>query len=687
MSEHSNDKPVPKPLATPNIGIPSTRIPSKIKPPKMNSLHPAVVHIQSKEPGNQDENAPSQAKRPKMDPPRYPPPLSKPAGTGLKRAHSALSLNVSTCSSTISVARGRSEKKAPLGPSVVNRVTTNVKASVPPAKSKKTKRPAWDLKGRIQDIEEQFLVSRKTNDELISQLKLNEERIALLEGLNSELSQDVQCKESKTQEANEVLEQLQKSLREKEEKLTTVRTRKESLENQVNTLQQECTGLQSTIGQLTSAQAGLQAHLEATKVILQQAQAENEAQKKMIQELQAKLYDKENKICVLETRTRQDEQTRRKLHNIIQELKGNIRVFCRVRPLLPNELDEIPEEHIPHIAFPDPDNREVQLMRLSDISLNESSVVGKTKTPVKYDFTFDRVFCPLSNQSEVFDEISQLVQSSLDGYNVCIFAYGQTGSGKTYTMEGPEELDLTLDLDSPCLGMIPRAVQQIFSTEQELQKKGWQYKMDSYFLEIYNEVIHDLLVDSPSDNSVKHEIKMVGKGSELYVTNLTTVIVKTEKRIHQLLKKARKNRAVAATKCNQHSSRSHSVFRIKLSGNNSITGETCEGTLNLVDLAGSERLKDSGSEGQRLEETKNINRSLANLGNVIMALSQKADHIPYRNSKLTHLLMNSLGGNSKVLMFVNVSPKEEHFNETLNSLRFATKVNQCQIGTAHKKVK
>merc|ERR1719203_2749482 len=121
---------------------------------------------------------------------------------------------------------------------------------------------------------------------------------------------------------------------------------------------------------------------------------------------------------------------------------------------------------------------------------------------------------------------------------------------------------------------------------------------------------------------------------------------------------------------NERSSRSHSVFMLKITGSNAKTSETCCGTLNLVDLAGSERLKDSGSEGKRLTETQNINKSLANLGNVIMALGQKNAHIPYRNSRLTHLLQNSLGGNSKTLMFVNLNPKEDCFNETLNSLRY-----------------
>ncbi|KAL1415415.1 hypothetical protein MTO96_029345 [Rhipicephalus appendiculatus] len=154
--------------------------------------------------------------------------------------------------------------------------------------------------------------------------------------------------------------------------------------------------------------------------------------------------------------------------------------------------------------------------------------------------------------------------------------------------------------------------------------------------------------------------------------------------ISELLQCARKNRAVAATKCNERSSRSHSVFRLDICGHNSHSGVGCRGRLNLVDLAGSERLSESQSEGARLREAQNINRSLANLGNVILALSNRDDHVPYRNSKLTHLLMDSLGGNSKVLMLLNISPREENISETINSLRFATQVNQCHIGTARK---
>jgi kinesin family protein C1 len=138
---------------------------------------------------------------------------------------------------------------------------------------------------------------------------------------------------------------------------------------------------------------------------------------------------------------------------------------------------------------------------------------------------------------------------------------------------------------------------------------------------------------------------------------------------------------------NKRSSRSHSVFQLKLKGTNRVTNENCQGILNLIDLAGSERLSQSGSKGERLTETKNINKSLSCLGNVIAALANGSQHVPYRDSKLTFLLQNSLGGNSKCLMFVNISPAASNLAESLSSLNFAAKVNACEIGTARKNTK
>jgi len=246
-------------------------------------------------------------------------------------------------------------------------------------------------------------------------------------------------------------------------------------------------------------------------------------------------------------------------------------------------------------------------------------------------------------------------------------------------MEGPEEAD------ENTRGMIPRAVEQIFMTSQKLKEKGWHYDLEASFLEIYNESIKDLLV-SKSDKEISYNIKHDNKGTT--VTDLTSVKVTEREQVSILLKRAAKNRAVGSTKCNERSSRSHSVFILKLTGHNEISNQTTEGILNLIDLAGSERLKESGSTGERLKETQAINKSLSSLGDVITSLANKDKHVPYRNSILTYLLQNSLGGNSsKTMMFVNVSPLPPHMNETLCSLRFATKVNSCDIGVATRKAK
>ena len=364
---------------------------------------------------------------------------------------------------------------------------------------------------------------------------------------------------------------------------------------------------------------------------------------------------------------RREESERRKLHNMMQELKGNIRVFCRVRPLVGDEQQAGTE--VRHISIQEDGG--LELYKTKDASA--SSIAGGLNKDIKYNFEFDQVFGPSASQAAVFSELSQLVQSALDGYNVCVFAYGQTGSGKTFTMEGGEEDEA---------GMIPRTVRRIFEAKEQLKELSWVYRLHASFLEIYNEDIRDLLA---TEKDLKYEIK---GGADMTVTNLTVEEVMSEARVAELLERAGSLRAQARTLCNERSSRSHSVFVLTIEGTNTKSGELCRGALNMVDLAGSERIKDSGSSsGVRLKEAQAINNSLANLGNVITALAQKSSHVPYRNSKLTHLLQNSLGGNSKTLMFVNISPKEQCFGETLNSLRFAGKVNQCNIGTAQKKIK
>lgn len=241
-----------------------------------------------------------------------------------------------------------------------------------------------------------------------------------------------------------------------------------------------------------------------------------------------------------------------------------------MRPLLGAEKEG--GEDIRHVNIQDEKN--LELIRTKDGAT--SSIAGGLNKDMKYDFEFDRVFGPTASQAEVFTELSQLVQSALDGYNVCVFAYGQTGSGKTFTMEGGEDAES----DEDQAGMIPRTIRQIFETQERLKEKSWTYKLQASFLEIYNEEVRDLLA---VDKDLKYDIKMTdSKGSDLLVTNLRIEDVTTEAQVASLLRRAGKTRAQAKTLCNERSSRSHSVFILRIEGHNTATSETCCGTLNLV---------------------------------------------------------------------------------------------------------
>ncbi|MCJ1404305.1 kinesin-like nuclear fusion protein [Xylographa trunciseda] len=412
----------------------------------------------------------------------------------------------------------------------------------------------------------------------------------------------------------------------------------------------------------------LEASMRSMRARIDFLESDCKSQSQAFADLEQKTQDAIKEAMQARDKLRIEETLRRKLHNQVQELKGNIRVFCRVRP----SLDSDPTGDKARISFPDDegDSKEVEIL-----GLEEKSSLGKVTTK-KNAFAFDRVFTPAAQNADVFDEISQLVQSALDGYNVCIFCYGQTGAGKTFTMSSAD-------------GMIPRAVRQIYDTAKSLEEKGWRYCMAGSFVEVYNENINDLLGKAEELDKKKHEIRHDMQKCKTTITDITTVELDSPSRVETILQQAMANRSVAATMANERSSRSHSVFILKLSGENSITGEKSEGTLNLVDLAGSERLSHSGSTGERLKETQNINKSLSCLGDVIGALGQGKDggHVPYRNSKLTYLLQFSLGGNSKTLMFVMISPLQAHLNETLTSLKFATKVHNTHIGTAKRQSK
>jgi kinesin family protein C1 len=385
--------------------------------------------------------------------------------------------------------------------------------------------------------------------------------------------------------------------------------------NALNTIVEMKETLQKTGVQTSSTIQTLESTVSSLRARIHFLESGSKAQSDSFADMESRLQEAIKSAEVSKQKLIKEETLRRILFNQVQELKGNIRVMCRVRPVFNNGT----EGEVAKLSYPDIDRESKELEILGK---EEKSSLGNI-TRKAHAFTFDRVFGPESHNQEVFEEISQLVQSALDGYNVCIFCYGQTGSGKTHTMSSAD-------------GMIPRATHQIYETATNLRDKGWTYTMEGSFVEVYNEEIHDLLGNSKDFDKKKHEIRHDDQKKQTTVTGLKTVTLDSPDTVESILKQASNNRSVAATKSNERSSRSHSIFILKLIGRNSTTNETSEGTLNLVDLAGSERLKSSGAEGDRMKETQNINKSLSCLGDVIGALGQGKEgaHIPYRNSKV-----------------------------------------------------
>lgn len=344
----------------------------------------------------------------------------------------------------------------------------------------------------------------------------------------------------------------------------------------------------------------------------------------------------------------------RKLYNQVQDLKGNIRVYCRVRPFLPGQQNSL--STVDHIDD-------------GNITITTPSKYGKEG---KKSFTFNKVFGPSVTQAEVFADTQPLIRSVLDGYNVCIFAYGQTGSGKTHTMTGPS------DLTTETLGVNYRALSDLFIISEQ-RKDVISYDISVQMVEIYNEQVRDLL--TPDGVNKKVEIRNSSqKGFNLPDANLVPVTSTSD--VLNLMDLGHKNRSVSATALNDRSSRSHSCLTVHVQGRNMTSGTVLRGSMHLVDLAGSERVDKSEVLGDRLKEATHINKSLSALGDVIASLAQKNSHVPYRNSKLTQLLQDSLGGQAKTLMFVHISPELNAVGETLSTLKFAERVSTVELGSA-----
>ena len=341
----------------------------------------------------------------------------------------------------------------------------------------------------------------------------------------------------------------------------------------------------------------------------------------------------------------------------LEDKSKNVKVFVRFRPS--NELEtSLLQNNYGWLVPKFISDKQLGIYTQNTYDFNSPN----SEIPNNYIYSFDKVFSPNSDQSEIYSNVGKrIVEDIMAGYNGTIFAYGQSGSGKTYTMYGNDIYD------NHSKGVIPRVVEEIFKRVEKADRDiDFQFKLS--VLEIYKEVLYDLFTQ-------ENNLKIIeNKEKGIYIENLSEVYLSSIEEFFDYADLAQKNRKVAETKLNHNSSRSHCIMILEVIQNYKKEKIIKKGTLNLVDLAGSEKVSKTGAVGETLEEAKKINLSLSTLGNVIHALTQKLGHVPFRDSKLTRILKESLGGNFKTYLIVTCSPHSYNLDEIVSSLQFAKRV-------------
>ncbi|RHY30366.1 hypothetical protein DYB32_004370 [Aphanomyces invadans] len=520
------------------------------------------------------------------------------------------------------------------------------------------------LKEELHDFQERVRIQDEENTSAKSFWQENRRLTEEIVHLNSEVAkaQEVIGAKEATIMALQVsvhdLEEQRKGMDDEKrvwaDRLTTVeaaweeeKSRREHFQVAQHQLTQDNTAMYA---QMMAMQTGCDARLEEMKAQYERQrlaegtlQGELEKLSADFLEVRTQLAAQLEYVAELERQVHEGNILRRQMHNTIQELRGNVRVHVRLRPFLPSD-------------------GELSKLKASCWCVDDDN---STITNGKHRFTFDKLFGQTNGQEHIFNEVSDFIQSAIDGYHVCIFAYGQTGSGKTFTIMG-------------CCST--------------LSEQGWTYSLEVTFMEIYNETIRDLL---STDTSVKYNIR-TDKNGKNYVENLRRYPISLSEGVEQvelIMETAACNRSVEKTDMNAESSRSHSIFTLHLHGHRTDDDDLdvdLLGSLSLVDLGklpGSERISRSGATGERLKEAQAINKSLSALADVFGAIAKKQSHVPYRNSKLTYVLQPALSGDGKTLMMVNLSPTDASVDESLCSLRFAQQVNACELGSAQRNIK
>ncbi|KAJ2996462.1 hypothetical protein NUW58_g974 [Xylaria curta] len=513
------------------------------------------------------------------------------------------------------------------------------------------------LEGLSQD-------NKELRNTLEKQKRDHEHEIRLLHETIQRRDTDVRRIEDELRKANNEQFDLQTQIRGNNETIERLRKRAEDAEER---LSKDKGHLGGQISLLSSTLDLKSERIQTLEENVQKLQADCELEIRNIKLAAEKKIAEET--ALLRERLMKEEERRHNLFEQVQELKGNIRVMCRIKPpsdpakdaLIPfkPQWNEIDEDRIDGLTIPTVREDPTEPGRM---------LPGKPR-----EFNFERVFDERCNNKDVFDEISQLVQSVMDGKKVCIFCYGQTGSGKTFTMSKRQG-----DGDD---GVIPRTQGMVFGEMERLKTLGWEYTVEGSYLEVYQDKLYDLLA---SRHSKPEPLAVDPIADELKIKGHDFTLLNDAQDLDEMIKTADNNRHVAATVKNDRSSRSHSILVLKVTGvkknENGDVIKTRKGTLNLIDLAGSEK-PDKDGPAQVYKEGVEINSSLSYLRTVLSSLGQgKTEGVDFRSYTLTQLLRPSLGKGCRTLMFVMVSPLKENENETIRSLEFARDAQKVKMG-------
>lgn len=449
---------------------------------------------------------------------------------------------------------------------------------------------------KLFDLEVKF---QELNEEIMQKTRLCDDYAKELQNKNDLLS----LSDEKKKALKDQLESLHKDCVSKEE---NVKHHKDLLEEATLSKNQSITRIGELQRQVCESQESTNKALNESKrhtESLQKYEEQFASSEELMESMRSDLKTWKNKYV-------EEKEKVKTIQRKILDLQGNIRVFCRIRPLSSKEQRDLIASGL------DVSDIHKSVQYLDDDRLHFHGA----------NYEYDRVFAPNAIQGSVFSEIAPAISSAMEGHSVCIFAYGQTGSGKTYTMEGKKG----------DRGVNYRALAELFDIAKKATAE-LDYTFAVSVLEVYNESIHDLLIES-NTNSHSQGLSIHMRKDRVYVEGLIEQNVNSSEEIESIMALASNNRRTANNNVNEHSSRSHLVLSIKIHGRSLQSGTRINGKLNLIDLAGSERLKHTSAHGQRLKEAQNINRSLSSLGDVVAALGSGSKHIPYRNSKLTFLL-------------------------------------------------